>query len=40
VRRRECRCPIELTPNDRFAEDAVCPCCGDSLDEARRLFKL
>lgn len=36
----ECRCRIELTPDDELAESAVCPCCGGSLDEERRLFKL
>lgn len=35
-----CRCRIELTPDDKLPEGAVCPSCGASLDEERRLFKL
>ena len=36
----KCRCRIELTPDDKLPEGAVCPCCGRSLAEERELFKL
>ena len=37
---KNCRCRIELTPDDEFPEGAICPSCGTPLVEERRLFKL